>query len=67
MAHKANNLRIDPTMTAEKSLERFPSSTDPAYNNFVSSDVDIYINNIRRSEKKNARKTLRESQQIVKR
>ena len=44
-----------------------PSRTDPANNNFVSSDVDICINNIGRSEKKNTKKTSQESQQILKR
>ena len=57
MAHETNNLRNDPTMIAEKSFEKLPSSTDLADNNFVSSDVDICINNIRISEKKNAKKT----------
>ena len=57
MVHETNNPRNDPTMTAEKSVEKLPSSTEPADNNFVSSDVDICINNIRRSEKKNAKKT----------
>ena len=67
VAHKTNNPRNDPTMTAGKSVEKLPSSTDPVDNNFVSSDVDICINNIRRSEKKNAKKTSQESQQIAKR
>ena len=44
-----------------------PSSTDPADSYFVSSDVDYCINNIRRSEKKNAKKTSQQSQQITKR
>ena len=52
MVHETNNPRDDPTMTAEKSVKKLPSSTDPANNNFVSSDVGICINNIRRSEKK---------------
>ena len=47
-----NNPPNDHTMTAEKSDENLPSSTDPADNNFVSSDVNNCINNIRRSEKK---------------
>ena len=51
-----SNPRNDPTMTAEKSDEKLPSSADPADNNFISSDVDNCINNIRRSEKKNAKK-----------
>ena len=51
----------------QKFAEKLPSSTDPADNNFVSSDVDNWINNIRRSEKKNAKKTLQQSQQIKKR
>ena len=67
MAHETNNPQNDPTVTTEKSVEKLPSSTDPAENNFVSSDVDICINNIRRSEKKNAKKTSQESQQIAKR
>ena len=29
----ANNLQNDPTMRAEKSVEKLPSSTDPANNN----------------------------------
>ena len=51
-----NNPRNDPTMSAEKSVEKLPSSTDPADNNFVSSNAGNCINNIRRSEKKNAKK-----------
>ena len=39
-------------MSAEKSVEKISSGTDPSYNNFVSSNVDNYINNIRRSENK---------------
>ena len=57
----ANNPRNDPTMSAKKSFEKLPSSTDPVDNNFVSSDVDNCINNIRRSEKKNAEKTSQQS------
>ena len=53
-----NNPQNDPTMTAKKSVEKLPSSTDPADNNFVSSDVDNCINNSRRSEKQNAEKHL---------
>ena len=41
--------------------------TDPADNNFVSSDVGNCINNTRRSEKKNAKKILQQSHQIIKR
>ena len=52
MAHETNNSQYQSTMTAEKSVEKSPSSTDPADNNFVSFDVDNSINNIRRSEKK---------------
>ena len=38
MAHETtNNPRNDPTMSAEKSIEKLPSSTNPAGNNFVSS------------------------------
>ena len=44
--------RNDPTMTAEKFVEKLPSSTGPAENNFVSSNVDNCINNFRRSVKK---------------
>ena len=54
-------------MTAEKSVEKLPSSTDSADNKFISSDVDIYINNFRRSDKKNAKKTSQQSQLITKR
>ena len=46
------NPRNDHIMTAEKFDENLPSSTYPADNNFVSSDVDNCINNIRRSEKR---------------
>ena len=48
----ATNLRNDPTMTAEKSNGKLPSSTDPADIKFVSSDLDNCINTIRRSEKR---------------
>ena len=51
-----NNPRNDSTMTAEKSVEKLPSSTDPADSNYVSSDVGNCINNIRRSEKNHAKK-----------
>ena len=51
-----NNPRNDPTLSVKKSIEKLPSSTDPADNNFVSSDVDNCFNNIRRSERKNAKK-----------
>ena len=58
MAHETtNNPQNKPTLSAKKSVEKLPSSTDPAANNFVSSNVDNCINNIRRSEKKNAKKT----------
>ena len=68
MAHQTTiNPRNDPTMTAEKSVEKLPSSTYPADNNFVSSDVDNCINNFRISQKKNAKKTAQQSQQITKR
>ena len=68
MAHETTiNLRNEPTLSAKKSSEKLPSSTDPADNKFVSSDVDNCINNIRRSEKKNAKKTSQQSQQITKR
>ena len=63
MAHEtANNPRNEPHLQAKK------SSSDPADNNFVSSDVDNCVNNIRRSEKKkNAKKASQQSQQITKR
>ena len=51
-----NNPRNDSTMTAEKSVEKLPSSTEPADINFVSSDVDNCINSFRRSEKQCKRK-----------
>ena len=35
-----NNPRNNPTMAVEKSVKKLPSSTDPADNNFISSDVD---------------------------
>ena len=62
-----NNPRKDLTMTAEKSDKKLPSNTDIADNNFISPDVDNSINNIRRSEKKNAKKASQQSQQIAKR
>ena len=43
-----NNLRNDHTITAEKCNKKILSSTDPAGNNFVSSDVDNCISNVRR-------------------
>ena len=69
MAHETtNNPRNEPTLSAKKSVEKLPSSTDPADNNFVSSDVDNCINNTRRSEKKNDKKiSSQQSQQITKR
>ena len=45
-------------MKTETFVEKLPPSTDTANNNFVSSDVDICINNIRRSGKKNAEKNI---------
>ena len=57
-----NNPRNNPTLSAKKSVEELPSSSDPDDNNFVSSDVDNCINNIRRPEKKNAKKTSQQSQ-----
>ena len=57
MVHETtNNSRTDPTLSAKKSVEKLTSSTDPADNNFVSSDVDNCINNTRRSENKNDKK-----------
>ena len=56
-----NNPRKDLTMTAEKSDKKLPSNTDIADNNFISPDVDNSINNIRRSEKKNAKKASQQS------
>ena len=69
MAHETTNSpRNEPTLSAKKSFEELPSSTDPADNNFVSSEVDNCINNIRRSEiKKNTKKASQQSQQITKR
>ena len=59
MAQKtASNPKNDPTMTAEKSAEKLPSSTDLPDNNFISSNVDNCINNSRRSEKQNAKNYL---------
>ena len=47
MAHETNNNpRNEPTLSAKKSVEKLPSSTDPADNNFVSSDVQNCINNL---------------------
>ena len=62
-----NNLRNDPIITTEKSVEKSPSSTNAAKNNFISSGVDNCINNFRRSGKKNAKKTSQQSRQIIKR
>ena len=57
MAHETtNNPRNEPNLSAKKSVEKLPACTDPADNNFVSSDVDNCINNTRRSEKKNDKK-----------
>ena len=68
MGHETtNNPRNEHTLSAKKSLEKLPPSTDPADNNFVSSDADNCINNTRRSEKKNAKKTSQQSQQVTKR
>ena len=61
-----NNPRNDPTMSAQKYDEKLPSSTDPADNNVVSSDVDNCINNITRFEKKNDKITSQQSLQITK-
>ena len=52
-----NNPLNDPSMTADKSVKKLPSSTDPDDNNFVSFDVDNCINNFRRSKKKMLKKT----------
>ena len=50
MAQKTTkNLRNDPTIS---------SGTDPSHNNFVSSNVENYINNIRRSENKRMLKNI---------
>ena len=68
MAHETtNNPRNEPNLSAKKSVEKLPACTDPADNNFVSSDVDNCINNTRRSEKKNDKKISQQSQQITKR
>ena len=57
MAQKTTyNPRNDPTVTAEKSVEKLPSSTELADINFVSSDVDNCINSFRRTEKQCKRK-----------
>ena len=59
MAHETtNNPRNEPNLSAKKSVEKLPACTDPADNNFVSSDVDNCINNTRRSEKKNGEKNI---------
>ena len=60
-----NNPRNDPTMTAKKSIEKLPSSTDLADNNFVSSGVCNCINSFKRYGKQNAKKTSQQSQQIT--
>ena len=51
------NPRNDRIMTAKKSNEKIPSSTDPADNNFVSRNVDNCIINTRRSGTKNTKTT----------
>ena len=51
-----NNPRNVSTMTAKKSAEKLPSSTEPTDNSFVLSDEDSCINNIRRSEKRMLKK-----------
>ena len=56
-----NNPGDDYTILPKKFKEKLPSSIDPAGNNFVSFDIDNCINNIRRSEKKNAKKTSQQS------
>ena len=69
MAHETtNNPRNKPTLSTKKSVKKLPSSTNPADNNFVSSDIDNCINNTRRSEKKNDKKiSSQQSEQITKR
>ena len=68
MAHEtSNNPQNEHTLSAKKSVEKLPPSTDPADNKFVLSDVDNCFNNTRRSEKKNAKKTSQQSQQTTKR
>ena len=51
-----NSLRNNPTMSVEKSVETLSSSTDPAHNNFVSSNVNNCVNNIRGYEKRMLKK-----------
>ena len=51
-----DNHRNEPTLSTKKYVEKLPSSTYPADNNFVSSDVDNCINNIRGSKMKNVKK-----------
>ena len=46
-----NNPQNYRTMTNEKSDEKLPTNTDLADNNFVSSDVENCINNIRSLKK----------------
>ena len=48
----SKNRQKDPTLSAKKSAEKLPLSTDYANNNFVLSDAGSCINNITRSEKK---------------
>ena len=67
MVHETNIPGKYPTMTAEKYVEKLPSTTDPVDNNFVSSDTDNCINNVRRSEKKNAKRISQEFRQIARR
>ena len=61
-----NNQRNDGTMAAKKPNEDLQLSKDPTNNNFVSSDADNCINNIRKPEKKECQKTSKQSQQIAK-
>ena len=60
----SKNRQKDPTLSAKRSAEKLPSSTDYANNNFVLSDAGSCINNITRSEKKRIRKTSEQSKQI---
>ena len=63
MAHETtNNPRNEPALSTKKSVEKLPSSTEPADNNFVSSDVGNCINNTRKFEKKKDKKTSQQSQ-----
>ena len=66
MVHETtSDPRNEPTLTAKKSVENLPSSTESADNNFVSSDVDnctIILEDLKRRMIKKYRNNLSKSQ-----